>query len=153
VPDMSSQPIRYEGASDRTLVIVDDDPAIRDLLVRGLAPFFTVYGLADNRQCWELLQTIPAPAAVLLDVMTPNLDGFSLARMLKKTPALSAVPIVFLTARTSPVDLAEGINSGARHYVTKPFKIASVVERIGRITNVKVPPAPPPGPRGRPSRV
>jgi putative two-component system response regulator len=143
------EPVRGPEASDRTVVVVDDDPSIRDLLVRGLAPYFTVYALADNGECWDLLKTIPPPAAILLDVMTPRLDGFSLARMLKGDPALRSVPIVFLTARTSPADLAEGINSGARQYVTKPFKIAAVVEKIGRITSVKVPPANAPERAGR----
>jgi two-component system OmpR family response regulator len=53
---------------------------------------------------------------------------------LRKTPGLERVPILFLTAKDSPLDLVAGINAGARHYVTKPFKVAEVVAKVKAMT-------------------
>jgi DNA-binding response OmpR family regulator len=66
--------------------------------------------------------------------MMPRLDGLALAKGLRKTPGFERVPILFLTAKDSPLDLVAGINAGARHYVTKPFKVAEVVAKVKAMT-------------------
>jgi DNA-binding response OmpR family regulator len=53
---------------------------------------------------------------------------------LKRSPALERLPILFLTAKGAPLDLVAGINAGARHYVTKPFKVADVVAKVKAMT-------------------
>jgi CheY-like chemotaxis protein len=119
------------------VVVVDDDSDIRTMLVRALSTKYTVYEAADGQQAHELLQIIPAPDALVCDVMMPRLDGLGLAKTLRKDPVLGRIPILFLTARGSPLDVVSGINAGARHYVTKPFKIADVLAKVAQMTATK----------------
>jgi DNA-binding response OmpR family regulator len=67
---------------------------------------------------------------ILLDVMMPTIDGMGVAQRLKLFPQLASVPVIFLTARDSPMDRIRGIQLGARHYLTKPFKISDVAAKI-----------------------
>jgi DNA-binding response OmpR family regulator len=69
--------------------------------------------------------------------MMPRLDGVSLAKILRKTTRLARMPILFLTAKGSAVDVVAGINAGARHYVTKPFKVSDVVAKVTSMTRPK----------------
>jgi DNA-binding response OmpR family regulator len=119
------------------VVVVDDDGDIRQMLVRALGTKYTVYEASDGLAAQELLQVIPAPDALVCDVMMPRLDGLGLAKALRKDAVLGRVPILFLTARGSPLDVVSGINAGARHYVTKPFKIADVMAKVAQMTTSK----------------
>jgi DNA-binding response OmpR family regulator len=70
------------------------------------------------------------PALFLLDVMLPGTDGFDLCRHIRQTPALSAIPIIFLTAKTSEADRIKGLELGGDDYITKPFSPRELVARI-----------------------
>ena len=71
------------------------------------------------------------PDAVVLDVMLPDLDGFEVARRLQAaTSATSRIPIIFLTARDATADKVEGLRLGVDDYVTKPFSIEELIERV-----------------------
>lgn len=152
----NANPIVRPGASDRSVMVIDDDPAIRDLLTAGLSPYFRLWVASDNLEAWNLLQSIPAPSVLVVDVMTPLLDGFAFARRVKQHPSLKSVPIIFLTAKAGALDLVEGINSGAKHYLTKPFKLSSLLEKLATLTGVSIGPSPtttgrpPATPSGRP---
>ena len=67
---------------------------------------------------------------VLLDVMMPGTDGFSMCRQMKKEPALAEIPVVFLTAKTETSDLVEGFESGGVDYITKPFQKEELIARV-----------------------
>jgi CheY-like chemotaxis protein len=130
VPTPSAQP--SEDAP--VIVVVDDDADIRTMLVRALGTKYTVYEAGDGVEAQELLQIIPVPDALVCDVMMPRLDGLGLAKSLRKDAVLGRIPILFLTARGSPLDVVSGINAGARHYVTKPFKITDVLAKVAQMT-------------------
>lgn len=70
------------------------------------------------------------PALFLLDVMLPGVDGFELCRQIRQTPALSSIPIIFLTAKTSEGDRVKGLELGGDDYITKPFSPRELVARI-----------------------
>src|SRR5260370_36700830 len=70
------------------------------------------------------------PALFLLDVMLPGTDGFELCRHIRQTPALSAIPIIFLTAKTAEADRVKGLELGGDDYITKPFSPRELVARI-----------------------
>lgn len=112
------------------VLVVDDDDDIRAMLARALGTKYTVYDARDGLEAREVLERIPPPDAIVTDVMMPRLDGIGFAKLIRKDAALQRVPILFLTARGSPVDVITGINAGARHYVTKPFKIVDVLAKI-----------------------
>jgi CheY-like chemotaxis protein len=127
-------PAASPGDEALVVVVVDDDPAIRNMLVRALGTKYTVYEADDGMTARQILELIPAPDALVCDIMMPRLDGLGLAKALRKDPSLQRVPILFLTARDSALDVVGGINAGARHYVTKPFKIADVLAKVAATT-------------------
>jgi DNA-binding response OmpR family regulator len=69
----------------------------------------------------------------LLDVNLPNQDGFAIAQQMKNSPSLSKIPIIFLTARDRSLDVVKGIQAGAKHYITKPFKIEDVLKKVRKL--------------------
>ena len=127
------------GASKPVLLVVEDDPAIREMLVRSLGLDYIVYEAADGQHALEMLTRMkPAPDLLILDVMMPRMDGLSLAGKLKTEPQhLRSVPIIFLTGRDSPKDVVQGINVGARHYLTKPFKIQDLLAKVAKTLGMK----------------
>src|ERR1035438_7923975 len=70
------------------------------------------------------------PAVFLLDIMVPGGDGLDLCRRLRRNPALSTVPIIFLTARAAENDRVMGLELGADDYITKPFGTRELVARV-----------------------
>ena len=114
----------------RRIVIAEDDPAIATMLEKVLAPFYDVSVAHDGYAALALASKPPRPALLLLDVMMPGLDGLGVAAEVRKNTELKNVPIIFLTAKTGPTDVIKGIQSGARHYLTKPFKIDDVLTKV-----------------------
>ena len=111
--------------------IVEDDATIRALLEMALLG--AGYGdVASSARGDEGLRAVERdkPDLVLLDVMLPGLDGFSVARRIRETPDLAATRIVMLTARTAPEDVVRGLESGADDYVTKPFDRKVLLARV-----------------------
>lgn len=122
-----------QSLAKRVILVVEDDAAIRGLIVRALQQSYAMYEAADGMHASELLATLPTPALVICDVMMPRIDGFSLARLMKADERLKAVPIIFTTAKTGASDVMTGIAIGARHYIQKPFKMADLVERVQKL--------------------
>ena len=100
------------------------------MLEKVLAPLYDVSVAHDGNTALALAGKPPRPALLLLDVMMPGLDGLGVAAEIRKSPELKAVPIIFLTAKTGATDVIKGIQSGARHYITKPFKIDDVLAKV-----------------------
>ena len=119
------------------LLVVDDDPAIRAMLLHTLGRTYTIYEAGDGQEAFEILEAIPTPDGIVCDVMMPRLDGVEFAKALRKDKTLQRVPILFLTAKDGAMDVIAGINAGARHYITKPFKIADVVAKVALMTGRK----------------
>jgi DNA-binding response OmpR family regulator len=116
------------------VVIVDDDPDIRTMLVRTLGATYTIYEAADGEAARAMLESMPVPDALVCDISMPRLDGLALAKIMRTDPVLKRVPILFLTARGGALEVIDGINAGARHYLTKPFKIAEVMAKVTSMT-------------------
>jgi DNA-binding response OmpR family regulator len=70
---------------------------------------------------------------IILDVMMPHSNGFTFAARVKGDPRFRGIPILFLTAKESPSDMVRAIQMGARGYMTKPFKIEILREKVARI--------------------
>jgi two-component system OmpR family response regulator len=109
------------------LLVVDDEPNIRELLSASLRyAGFDVMAAADGREAVQLAERI-RPDLVVLDVMLPDMDGFTVAQRLRASGR--RVPVVFLTARDGMDDKVEGLGLGD-DYVTKPFSLEEVLARI-----------------------
>ena len=113
------------------ILIVEDDATIRTILEMALmgAGFRHVSSCARGDEgLQEILRT--KPDLVLLDVMLPGLDGFTLARRVRGTPALAATRILMLTARSENEDIVRGLEAGADDYVTQPFDRLVLLARV-----------------------
>jgi DNA-binding response OmpR family regulator len=125
---MSGAPPQANKSRKRVLV-ADDDPAISKLLERVLAKDYDVIVAADGKMALSLAAQTK-PHLMILDVMMPGLDGFAVAAEAKKHADLRQTAIIFLTARDTPLDTIKGIQAGARHYLTKPFKIDDIAAKV-----------------------
>jgi two-component system phosphate regulon response regulator PhoB len=115
------------------ILVVDDEPDALEILgVRLREAGFTPLFAADGPRALELARE-QSPALIVLDLMLPGLDGFEVCRLLRRDPATSAIPIVFLTARTDELDRIVGFELGAEDYVTKPFSPRELILRIKRV--------------------
>jgi CheY-like chemotaxis protein len=121
------------GRAQRLVLVVEDDEAVRTMLIRALGIQYKVLEAADGVAAMEVLRHGAMPDVIVCDVMMPRMNGYALARLLKADPIMKAIPIIFLTARGSAKDIVEGINAGARHYIAKPFSVRDVLDKIGKI--------------------
>ena len=114
---------------DARILLVEDDPSIREVTAIGLRNAgFTVETADDGRAGLDrFLAADPAFDLVLLDVMLPRMDGLEVAREIRRT---STVPVVMLTARADTIDVVVGLEAGADDYVRKPFEVPELVARV-----------------------
>lgn len=118
-------------ASTPHVLAVDDELHIRELVHMGLATQgFRVTEAATGREALDAIER-DRPDLVVLDVMLPDLDGFEVARRVRKAAGTHRdTPIIFLTARDRTEDRIEGLRLGSDDYVTKPFSIEELSERV-----------------------
>jgi len=113
--------------SDVRVAVVDDEPRIRELLELSLVHHgFVVRTAPDGAAALTLVREW-MPDLIVLDVMMPKIDGFTLLPMLRR---LTEAPIVMLTARGELDDKVAGLTHGADDYVSKPFEIAELIARL-----------------------
>jgi two-component system OmpR family response regulator len=116
------------SAPEARLLVVDDEPNIRELLSASLRyAGFEVATASDGQQALALAASF-RPDLLVLDVMMPGLDGFGVVRRLRESGRHT--PVLFLTARDAPEDKISGLTLGGDDYVTKPFSLDEVVARI-----------------------
>jgi two-component system OmpR family response regulator len=118
-------------ARPATVLVVDDEPNILELLSAALKlSGFDVHSAATGAAALTLAAQV-APDIVVLDVMLPDQDGFTVAQLLRQ--AGNQVPVLFLTARNALEDRLAGLNAGGDDYVSKPFSLDEVVLRLRAI--------------------
>jgi len=122
-----------------SVILAEDDPDIQ--LVARLSlkrAGFTVRVVGNGKEALAAIRE-QKPDVVLLDWMMPELDGPETCRQLKSDPATSAIPVIFLTAKSQESEIQRGLSLGAAGYVTKPFdaltlgqQVRTIVEAIGQ---------------------
>ena len=112
------------------ILVVEDEEDLRRMLTKLLTTIGDVTPAVDGQDAHEQLVAGFVPDVIVTDLMMPRMDGLALAQKLKHDPVLGRVPVVMLTAKTSARDVISGINAGARHYVTKPFKTEELVGKV-----------------------
>ena len=120
-----------EAANRGSLLVVEDEPDIRELLATSLRfAGFAVTTVATGAEAIRYAGQLE-PDLIVLDVMLPDRNGFDIVRQLRSMGG--TVPVLFLTARDNPVDKVTGLTVGADDYVTKPFSLEEVIARINAV--------------------
>lgn len=112
------------------ILVVDDDPAQRELLFRRLEREGYEVSVAEDG--WAGLAAIAAriPDLLIVDMMMPRLDGIGMITRLRENPVTATLPIMMLTARDRAVDKGFGLDAGADDYLGKPFAFPELLARI-----------------------
>lgn len=127
-PAETTAPTTGSGVPEARLLVVEDEPNIRDLLGTSLRFAGFEVLAAENGATALHLATKNDIDLVVLDVMLPDLDGFTVTQMLRGKGIHA--PVLFLTARDSLDDKVKGLTVGGDDYVTKPFSLEEVIARI-----------------------
>jgi DNA-binding response OmpR family regulator len=115
------------------VLVADDDADVASLVKASLQRGgFDVVTAANGSDALEQALESP-PAALVLDIMMPNLNGYELVRRLKDETATSGIPIVLLSARAGALDRDYGLRIGADAYILKPFPPKQLVETLWRL--------------------
>lgn len=113
-----------------TIVAVDDDPSILELVKINLELLgHTVMAAPDGETGYALVQQ-HNPQLVILDVMMPGVDGYTVCQRIRKNPGVSEVPVLMLTALGVVDDKIKGFDAGADDYLVKPFEIPELMVRV-----------------------
>ncbi len=112
------------------ILVIEDDPSVRTLLSKSLSA--RGYDVTVARDGIEGLTQLEEarPDLLIVDIMMPRLDGMTFVRAVKGNESTGPIPVIFLTAKNDPKSMIDGINVGAKFYVTKPFAIDDLVAKI-----------------------
>ena len=119
-----------ESEKKPRILIVEDHPLIAELVetrlrIEGMHPIKCPGG----REALAVLAQEPLDA-VICDIMMPDVDGYEVLRHIRSNPATKTLPVIFLTAKSTPADIEKGIALGANHYITKPFSGLDLVHKV-----------------------
>jgi CheY-like chemotaxis protein len=112
------------------ILVVEDDADLLQMIKTMLQAVGEITLARDGQEALDLLKSGFRPNVIVTDLMMPRIDGLTLAKTLKGDPNIGNIPLVMLTAKSGPMDMITGINAGARHYVTKPFKAADLIDKV-----------------------
>ncbi len=113
-----------------TLLIIDDSAENLSVLSELLRPYYRVLAAVSGQSGLRVANGQAKPDLILLDVMMPVMDGYEVLAQLRKNPATSAIPVIFLTALADAEDEERGLQLGAADYITKPIKPTVVLARV-----------------------
>jgi putative two-component system response regulator len=120
-----------------TILIVDDEPTNLSVLTGLLRPEYRVRAANSGENALRAVASEPRPDLVLLDVMMPQMDGYTVLAHLQDNPATAGIPVIFLTALSADHDEERGLQLGAADYISKPIKPAVVLARVRTQLEVK----------------
>ena len=112
------------------IYVLEDDESIRELIIYTLnGQNMQAKGFGTQSEFWDAVHE-KTPSLVLLDIMLPEEDGFSILQKLRAAPATKRLPVIMLTAKGSEYDIVRGLDIGADDYVPKPFRMMELLSRI-----------------------
>ncbi|NDV81565.1 hybrid sensor histidine kinase/response regulator transcription factor [Bacteroides sp. 51] len=114
------------------LLLVEDNNDLQEFMKQSLREYFTISTAGDGKGAWEMIEK-KAPDLIISDIMMPNMDGFELCKLVKSTFETSHIPVILLTALSDKTQKLEGLGLGADDYITKPFDMTLLTQRIRSI--------------------
>ncbi|MEP1198363.1 MULTISPECIES: phosphate regulon transcriptional regulator PhoB [unclassified Tateyamaria] len=118
------------SAAQPRVLIVEDEPAQREVLAYNLEAEGFAVSQAQNGEEALLLIDEDAPDIIVLDWMMPNLSGIEICRRIKIKPETRSIPVIMLSARAEEVDRVRGLETGADDYVVKPYSVLELMARV-----------------------
>jgi DNA-binding response OmpR family regulator len=120
------------------ILIVEDEKDVVELIRYNLdkAGYLTDAALTGRQALEQALDN--RPDLILLDIMLPEMDGLQVCDNLKENPATAAIPVVMLTAKSTPEDIIKGFQMRADDYITKPFSPRDLLARIQAVLQRKI---------------
>jgi two-component system phosphate regulon response regulator PhoB len=122
--------LQVEVMSDKTILVVDDEAQIREMIAVALEMAGYSCIEAENAKDAFVAVMDHRPDMILLDWMLPETSGIELARRLKRDPGTAEIPIIMLTAKSAEDNKIQGLEVGADDYITKPFSPRELVARL-----------------------
>lgn len=114
----------------KKIIIADDEHKILMSLEYSFKKNgYDVYIARDGTEVLDFLKTM-VPDVILLDIMMPNLDGYSTLDIIRQDKEFKDTKVIFLSAKNNPKDIAKGLEMGADAYVTKPYSIKKLMQQI-----------------------
>ncbi len=122
-------------ASEPTLLVVEDDPSARRLIVAALKTLGTVYDVADAEAAAAMLSE-HTPDVVCLDLSLPDASGFEVCRRIRREPRLAHTRVLAVSGRTAVTDRAFAREVGADDFLEKPFRVRELIKRVEGLLRV-----------------
>ena len=120
-------------AKKNKILVVDDEPEIRRIIVEHFAPRrYDVREAANGARAIESIKNT-LPDLIILDILMPVMDGFEFLEKIRKNSVYSDIPVIVLTAKSDPPNLAKGISLDASFYLPKPFKLSNLTKFVNLI--------------------
>jgi DNA-binding response OmpR family regulator len=114
----------------KRILVVEDQDDVAKMIARFLGDEFDITIANNGLDGLALASQEPRPDLVITDVMMPKLDGVTMVRRLREKESARKTPVIFLTAKSDPMDIIAGIQVGARHYITKPFQFDELKKKV-----------------------
>lgn len=130
-------PFRHKG--DGPLIMLVDDNQFNLMSLAGILRMenYSVTAVASSEAFFEELEEEKKVSLVILDVMLPDLSGYEICRKIRKDYAVSELPVLMLTARTTTQDIVMGMDAGANDYLAKPFDTEELLARVNTLIQLK----------------
>jgi DNA-binding response OmpR family regulator len=120
---------KNSSSTEMKVLIVEDNNDLLNFMQRALSTDFKVFTAVDGAKAWDFISK-HLPDLVVSDIMMPYMNGFELCKIMKSTYETSHIPILLLTALSEKTDQLQGLGLGADDYLTKPFDINLLAQRI-----------------------
>ncbi len=116
-------------ATKPTILLVDDDPGVFDIVSQGLKGEFYILSASDGVEALEVLSNV-LPSLIIIDILMPNINGFELAKKIKADKTLATVPFIFLSSVTRTQDVHAALSLGPMEFINKPVDTSRLEKTI-----------------------
>ena len=122
------------------ILSIDDSRMVRSVVMRLLKPYACDIYEAENGEVGLAIAARENPHVIILDFNMPVMDGVTMLTRMREDPVLRSIPVIMLTADSNPEIIATVARLGVRDYITKPFKDADLLAKLGRIVQLQTRP-------------